>query len=68
MARIATGSTLVMAGTAMLVLPGPGLLTIAAGIHLLAKDVPMAADLKTWANKKLEDRKTRKQSARRGRQ
>lgn len=45
-ARIAGGSTLVMAGTAMLVLPGPGLLTIAAGIAVLAKDVPWAHRLK----------------------
>ena len=41
-ARIAGGSTLIVAGTAMLVLPGPGLLTIAAGVAMLSKDVPWA--------------------------
>lgn len=46
-ARIAGGSTLIVAGTAMLVLPGPGLLTIAAGVAMLSKDV-------AWANKLLE--------------
>jgi hypothetical protein len=44
--RIATGSTLVLAGTAMLVLPGPGLVTIAAGLAVLAKDVEWAGRLK----------------------
>lgn len=41
-ARIAGGSTLLVAGTAMLVLPGPGILTIAAGLALLEKDVAWA--------------------------
>jgi hypothetical protein len=40
--RIAGGSTLLVAGTAMLVLPGPGILTIAAGLALLEKDVAWA--------------------------
>jgi len=42
MVRIAGGSTLLVAGTAMLVLPGPGILTIAAGLALLEKDVAWA--------------------------
>ena len=50
LARIAVGSTLIVAGTAMLVLPGPGLVTIAAGVALLAKDVE-------WANRLLEKAK-----------
>lgn len=45
-ARIAGGSTLLVAGTAMLVLPGPGVLTIAAGLSLLAKEVPWAQRLR----------------------
>lgn len=57
LARIATGSTLLVAGTAMLVLPGPGLLTIAAGVHVLSRDVPMAARAKTWAQRKLAERR-----------
>jgi hypothetical protein len=44
--RIAGGSTLIIAGTAMLVLPGPGLVTIAAGVALLSKDVQWAERLK----------------------
>ncbi|MBW3667374.1 MAG: PGPGW domain-containing protein [Actinobacteria bacterium] len=42
MVRIAGGSSLLVAGTAMLVLPGPGLLTIAAGLAVLARDVAWA--------------------------
>jgi len=45
-ARIAGGSTLLVAGTAMLVLPGPGILTIAAGLSLLAKEVLWAQRLR----------------------
>ncbi|MCI0544726.1 MAG: PGPGW domain-containing protein [Actinobacteria bacterium] len=44
--RIVAGSTLVLTGTAMLVLPGPGLVTLAAGLALLSKDVPAASRLK----------------------
>lgn len=44
-ARIAGGSTLIVAGTAMLVLPGPGILTIAAGVALLSKEVQWAERL-----------------------
>ena len=45
MVRIAGGSTLIAAGTAMLVLPGPGLLTIAAGVAVLSRDVQWARRL-----------------------
>lgn len=44
--RITSGGTLLLAGTIMLVTPGPGLLTIAAGLHVLSKDMPVAARLK----------------------
>jgi hypothetical protein len=44
--RIAAGSTLVMGGVVMLVLPGPGVVTIGAGIALLSKDVAWANRLK----------------------
>ena len=43
LARMGTGSVLVLAGLAMLVLPGPGFLVIALGLALLARDVPWAA-------------------------
>jgi hypothetical protein len=43
MARIVAGSFLVLAGLLMWVLPGPGLLTIAAGLLVLSRDFPWAA-------------------------
>ena len=45
LARIAAGSFLVLAGLLMWVLPGPGLLTIAAGLLVLSRDFPWAARL-----------------------
>jgi Putative transmembrane protein (PGPGW) len=41
-ARIVAGVTLVVVGLFLLVLPGPGLLVIAAGLALLSRDVPFA--------------------------
>lgn len=58
MARIAGGSTLVVAGTVMLVLPGPGLLTIAAGVAVLAKDVAWAHRLKEKAKSQVRRTET----------
>ena len=52
-ARITTGSTLIMAGTAMLVLPGPGLVTIAVGLNVLSKDIPLAGRLKDKAHARI---------------
>lgn len=47
-ARIGGGFALVTAGTAMLFLPGPGLLTIAGGLALLSKDVKWAGRASDW--------------------
>lgn len=41
-ARIAGGLTLLGAGTAMLVLPGPGVIAILGGLALLERDLPWA--------------------------
>ncbi len=41
-ARIAGGFALLGAGTAMLVLPGPGVLAILGGLTLLERDMPWA--------------------------
>lgn len=41
-ARIVAGFALLLAGAAMLVLPGPGWVTIALGLALLAKDFKWA--------------------------
>ena len=44
-ARIAAGVLVCLAGIAMLVLPGPGLVVLALGLALLAQDVPFARRL-----------------------
>jgi len=44
-ARLIAGFVLVAVGTALLVLPGPGLIVIASGLFLLSRDVPFAARL-----------------------
>jgi uncharacterized protein (TIGR02611 family) len=45
-ARIVAGFFLLLAGVAMLALPGPGWVTIAVGLALLSRDFP-------WAEKSL---------------
>lgn len=42
LARMSLGSLLLVAGAAMLVLPGPGWLVIAAGLAVLSRDVAWA--------------------------
>jgi len=44
--RVVAGFGLVTAGVAMLALPGPGLVTIAAGVALLARDLRWADRLR----------------------
>ena len=44
-ARVFLGFVVLIAGLLMLPLPGPGMLTIAAGLALLASDVPFARRL-----------------------
>lgn len=43
--RVLLGVVVLVAGLLMLPLPGPGMLTIAAGLALLASDVPFARRL-----------------------
>ncbi|MGD2043017.1 MAG: PGPGW domain-containing protein [Acidimicrobiia bacterium] len=50
-ARISGGFALITAGTAMIFLPGPGLLTIAGGLALLSKDVEWAGRASDWFTK-----------------
>jgi uncharacterized protein (TIGR02611 family) len=52
-ARIATGFTLLVAGVFMLVLPGPGIVTIIAGLTVLSTDVVWARRLNEWARAKV---------------
>jgi len=42
---VVTGCTLLLAGTAMLVLPGPGLLVMFAGVAVLSAEFPWAGRL-----------------------
>ena len=44
-AKIVVGFTLLLVGTALLVLPGPGLLVIGLGLALLAAEFVWAANL-----------------------
>lgn len=44
-ARIVGGFSLIVAGTFMLVLPGPGILTILGGLALLSRDIAWAGRL-----------------------
>jgi uncharacterized protein (TIGR02611 family) len=46
-ARVVAGFVLLLAGVAMLALPGPGWVTIAVGLALLSRDFP-------WAEKTLK--------------
>lgn len=46
--RIGTGYALIAAGTVMLVVPGPGLITIAGGLAMLSEDVEWAGKATDW--------------------
>lgn len=51
-ARIVGGFSLVIAGIFMLVLPGPGILTIVGGLALLSRDIHWAGRLAEWTRDK----------------
>jgi len=53
-ARIAAGFILIIAGVFMLVLPGPGIVTIVAGLALLSKDLAWAGRLTQWVQLRFE--------------
>jgi len=46
--RIVGGFILIIAGIAMLALPGPGIITIIGGLALLAQDLAWAGRLRDW--------------------
>lgn len=48
MARITGGFALIIAGILMLALPGPGIVTIIAGLALLSRDLHWAGRLADW--------------------
>ena len=53
-ARITGGFALVIVGIPMLALPGPGILTIIAGLALLSQDLHWAGRLAAWMKKRFE--------------
>jgi uncharacterized protein (TIGR02611 family) len=50
--RIVAGSGLIILGIALLVLPGPGILTIFAGITVIASEFEWASRIVEWARAK----------------
>lgn len=53
LARMTLGGIIVILGIAMLVLPGPGVLAIAGGLFILAKDVAWADRLLQYLRKRV---------------
>lgn len=53
-ARIVGGFSLVFAGIFMLVLPGPGIVSIVAGLALLSRDVVWAGQLADWVKQRFD--------------
>jgi len=47
-ARLTLGIVLTVSGLAMLVLPGPGLLTLVASVFVLSVDIPVLRRLRKW--------------------
>lgn len=54
-ARIGAGIGLVLLGLFLLVLPGPGILTIAGGLALLATEFTWARNLLDWVKTRFRD-------------
>lgn len=51
-ARIGSGIGLILLGLMLLVLPGPGILTIAAGLAVLSTEFTWAANILDWMKHK----------------
>lgn len=63
-ARIGAGISLILLGLMLLVLPGPGILTIAAGLALLATEFVWAANILDWFKNKYRSYFTREEERR----
>lgn len=50
--KVLAGFGLIAAGTLLLFLPGPGLLTIFAGVSLVAGEFKWASNISEWAKRK----------------
>lgn len=57
--RIGAGMALVVLGLFLLVLPGPGILTIAGGLAILAIDFAWARNLLEWMKSRFKEPFTR---------
>jgi uncharacterized protein (TIGR02611 family) len=53
--RVTAGSIVLFLGILMLALPGPGLVTVAAGLALLSQDVPFARRLLATVRQRLPE-------------
>ncbi len=53
--RVVAGSLLTLLGLILLVLPGPGLVVLALGLALLARDIPFARNLLVQVRRRLPD-------------
>lgn len=53
--RIGAGMALVLLGLFLLVLPGPGILTIAGGLAILATDFAWARNLLDWMKSRFRE-------------
>jgi uncharacterized protein (TIGR02611 family) len=60
-ARIGAGLGMVLLGILLLALPGPGILTIAGGLAILAVDFEWARNLLDWMKSRFADYFTRKE-------
>jgi len=61
-ARVGSGLTLVLLGIFLLVLPGPGILTIAGGLAILAIDFAWARNLLDWMKSRFKEQFTNKKT------
>jgi len=55
LARVVAGVIVVLVGVALLALPGPGLVVVAAGLVLLSRDVPFARRLLAKVRERLPE-------------
>jgi len=60
-ARIGAGLGMVLLGILLLALPGPGILTIAGGLAILAVDFEWARNLLDWMKSRFADYFTKNQ-------
>ena len=65
--RIGLGTIVIIAGVLMLVLPGPGILGIIAGLAILAPEVPPAERLMHWMRRRFHESVAKARASRKNR-